>query len=216
MARLPAVCDTCGTVWTPRAIEVGVGASVHVAGTTVSPCPRCGGTGRIPDGTWLSTASGLVRSVTRAQPSRHELRQVLEFLRYVQQHEPDTTVDELAEKARRKNRPEWLLNGIEEWKRNPIAGSKNAGQLIAMLMGVLLVLLGMRELGGGDTDGSGDGDKVIVNVDVDVDVDATSDIDHETLVKQVLERMAESDVMGLERRGETDEAARETDDEDAG
>jgi hypothetical protein len=59
MAPLPAVCESCGRLWTPDNLIGGEGR-IEIADVRVGPCPHCGGMGRIPDGVY-----DLSRSVTR-------------------------------------------------------------------------------------------------------------------------------------------------------
>lgn len=47
---VPAVCDTCGTIW-PTDVSLAQGTSgIGFFGNKASPCPNCGGVGSIPDG----------------------------------------------------------------------------------------------------------------------------------------------------------------------
>lgn len=45
MPLLSAVCDSCGAVFQPRAINVENSANVLLSNVRVGPCPRCGGMG---------------------------------------------------------------------------------------------------------------------------------------------------------------------------
>jgi hypothetical protein len=55
MPGLPAICDSCLTVWDPHAINIANATDVHIEDFTVGPCPKCGGTGHIPDGIYSAT-----------------------------------------------------------------------------------------------------------------------------------------------------------------
>jgi hypothetical protein len=47
---VPAICDTCGTVF-PSGFVIGQGArNITMVGNKSGPCPTCGGMGSIPDG----------------------------------------------------------------------------------------------------------------------------------------------------------------------
>lgn len=47
--ELPAVCDTCGTVFA-SGFALGKGVSAVLRGNKSGPCPNCGGMGSVPDG----------------------------------------------------------------------------------------------------------------------------------------------------------------------
>jgi hypothetical protein len=49
MARIPAVCKTCGTIF-PSAFSLE--GRVHLSGNLSGPCPRCGGVGAVLDGAY--------------------------------------------------------------------------------------------------------------------------------------------------------------------
>lgn len=49
----PAFCDSCDTVWFTTGIAFGPDAVITLRGApTASPCPNCGGSGRIPTGVY--------------------------------------------------------------------------------------------------------------------------------------------------------------------
>ena len=72
MVRVPAVCDSCG-VFFPSPIEASTTAIITFSGNSVRPCPNCGGSGHIPDGTYkfignaIQLLSGPARTVSDLQ-----------------------------------------------------------------------------------------------------------------------------------------------------
>jgi len=57
---ITAICNTegCGTAW-PTSVAGKFTSGIKFTGCTVSPCPKCGGVGRIPDGTYTEFAIAL-------------------------------------------------------------------------------------------------------------------------------------------------------------
>ena len=58
MPAVPAVCGYCGTIFTTGAI-LGPGVSGINFIDSVSPCPKCGKLGQIPDGTYSAIGNAL-------------------------------------------------------------------------------------------------------------------------------------------------------------
>ena len=51
MATLPVFCNSCDAVWGARNVIGGTGAAgIEIRNVAVGPCPKCGGTGNVPDG----------------------------------------------------------------------------------------------------------------------------------------------------------------------
>jgi hypothetical protein len=90
---LPAICDTCLTVWDPHAFNIANSANVHIEDVVVGPCPVCGGIGRIPDGIY-STTTDTIRVVATTAKSAQSLSTLLRILQ--QAHDQHATADELA------------------------------------------------------------------------------------------------------------------------
>ena len=70
MPGLPAICDTCLTVWDPHAINIANATNVHIEDVTVSPCPNCGGVGHIPDGIYSATTDTINVVATTVRSAR--------------------------------------------------------------------------------------------------------------------------------------------------
>ncbi len=51
MFQLPAVCSTCGTIF-PSGMAVANSRDMTFQGNTAGPCPKCGGMGKVIDGTF--------------------------------------------------------------------------------------------------------------------------------------------------------------------
>ena len=60
----PVICTntSCDAVWfAPHIVGAGPNKTVHMEGNIVSPCPICGGVGRIPDGDYTIATAKLFR-----------------------------------------------------------------------------------------------------------------------------------------------------------
>jgi SEC-C motif len=79
MTRVPAVCDTCGSFF-PSPIEVSNSSNITFAGNKVGPCPRCGGMGHIPDGTY-NFIGNTIEVLSGPKRSRSDLERLAEILR---------------------------------------------------------------------------------------------------------------------------------------
>lgn len=80
MPDVPAQCSQCGT-WFPSGIFLKNARNVRLAGFA-SACPRCGGTGIVPDGLYSATGETLTilasyhpEALRRLQESVNRLRQ---------------------------------------------------------------------------------------------------------------------------------------------
>ena len=54
MLDMPAICDTCGTMF-PSGLVFENSTSITLSGNAAGPCPSCGGMGHILDGTFNFT-----------------------------------------------------------------------------------------------------------------------------------------------------------------
>src|SRR5437899_147236 len=79
MPGLPAICDTCYTVWDPHAFNLGNATNVHIEDVSVGPCPTCGGMGHIPDGVYSATTDA-IRVVATTAKSAQSLSTLLHIL----------------------------------------------------------------------------------------------------------------------------------------
>lgn len=78
--RVPAVCDTCGTIFPSGFVAEGA-SNVTFSGCGAGPCPKCGGNGHIPDGLYnfigdtIELLSGPARTVAELQRLAEILKQ---------------------------------------------------------------------------------------------------------------------------------------------
>jgi len=90
MAYVPVICDNCGTLFAVSNIIGGTGIATF-AGSTVGPCPVCGKSGRIPDGTY-EFAHDTLKLLQGPQRTKDELRRFAQILRNVV--EGDTSIEQ--------------------------------------------------------------------------------------------------------------------------
>src|SRR5690242_13155205 len=93
MPGLPAVCDTCSTVWDPHAFNISGATNIHIEDVTVSPCPKCGGTGHIPDGIYSATTD-TIRVISTTAKSAQSLSALARILQ--QARNQQATAEQLA------------------------------------------------------------------------------------------------------------------------
>jgi preprotein translocase subunit SecA len=93
MPGLPAICDTCLTVWDPHAFNIADATNVHIEDVTVGPCPTCGGMGHIPDGIYSATTD-TIRVVATTAKSAQSLGTLLRILQRAR--DQSATAEELA------------------------------------------------------------------------------------------------------------------------
>ena len=79
MARIPAVCDNCGTVF-PSPIELKNSRGVRFVDCGAGPCPKCGGNGTILDGVY-DTLGNTVRILLTSKRSVQELESLRHALK---------------------------------------------------------------------------------------------------------------------------------------
>lgn len=68
-----AVCRSCGLMFSNPNLVGGSGGRITFVGSTVGPCPHCGGVGEIFDGVY-DLASNTVRLLDSVHASPHQLR----------------------------------------------------------------------------------------------------------------------------------------------
>ena len=63
---IPVICENpdCNHVWFATSMfSVGQGTTVNVINSRFSPCPRCKGIGKVPDGRYTSTSANLFNKI---------------------------------------------------------------------------------------------------------------------------------------------------------
>lgn len=79
--RVPAVCDTCGTIF-PSGFEATNSTNITFSGCGSGPCPSCGGNGHIPDGVYnfigntIELLSGPSRTISELERLAVALRKL--------------------------------------------------------------------------------------------------------------------------------------------
>lgn len=79
MATVPGICENCGAVFGAKGLIGGEGRNIQMGGVRVGPCPSCGGTGRVPDGTY-DLIDDTLRVVKAAAFEKTVLDGVIELL----------------------------------------------------------------------------------------------------------------------------------------
>lgn len=77
---VPTICDDCGTIWGAQGVIGGAGGNITITGSKVGPCPKCGGWGSIPDGTYdlIDDTLQVVRSADLPAVTIQNLIELLE------------------------------------------------------------------------------------------------------------------------------------------
>lgn len=83
MPHVPAICRTCGAVF-PSGIVADNSRDIMFTGCTAGPCPRCGGTGEIPDGVYDFVGEAM-RVVAAPSYSRERLERIAAILAQARQ-----------------------------------------------------------------------------------------------------------------------------------
>jgi len=79
MPNLPAFCDTCGTVFA-SGFQFENSRHITLSGCTSGPCPRCGGSGHIPDGVY-NFLDNTIEILSAPSRSIEELSRLLKIVR---------------------------------------------------------------------------------------------------------------------------------------
>lgn len=86
MALIPAVCDSCNTIWGTRNLISGNAANLTLTGNKVSPCPKCGGWGNIPDGVY-ELQNDILKVISTTEIEAGSLQQLINLLEALQRGE---------------------------------------------------------------------------------------------------------------------------------
>jgi hypothetical protein len=131
MAMIPVICSQCGTVFGSPNLIGGNASSIQFENVGVGPCPKCGGTGKVPDGTYdlQDDTLKVVQSSGIPAPALQGLIDLLESLQ-----RGDASNDEVMERV------EADAPALAPTVRNVLAKSDPA-QWIALLIAVIALYL---------------------------------------------------------------------------
>lgn len=82
MPMIPAFCDTCGTAF-PSGFFMENCTNIHLSSNRSGPCPKCGGSGHVPDGVFniIGDAIHIVSAPSRTKQELRRFAEVLEVAR---------------------------------------------------------------------------------------------------------------------------------------
>jgi hypothetical protein len=134
MPAVPAICRTCGTVF-PSGIVADNSRDIMFTGCTAGPCPKCGGTGEVPDGVYDFVGEAM-RVVAAPSCSRERLERIAAILAQARQAGAPAAqvVDALKLEA-----PE--LSDLARRILVPRTRAELAGFLVVLLMVVQIYLM---------------------------------------------------------------------------
>lgn len=98
MVILPAICDSCGTVF-PSGYAGGGGSTMIMQGCISGPCPNCKGMGHVPDGTYR-LVENIIEVLSAPQRTFEELKQFSDLLDRARKEE--ITTEELKKETKEK------------------------------------------------------------------------------------------------------------------
>lgn len=80
MATVPAICERCGGIFGAEVLAGAHGAGIRLGGARVGPCPSCGGSGTVPEGTYdlIDETLRVVRDATMDHDVLNGLIELLE------------------------------------------------------------------------------------------------------------------------------------------
>lgn len=136
MPEIPAICDSCGTVFR-SGVVMEAGTSATFIGNRSGPCPNCGSMGSIPDG-FYDFIGETLRIVSNWSPERQ--RRFAEELRQARQ----ASDPRAATATTLRGEPE--LQGIAERFLIP----RNPGEFWALIAALLTLLALLAQFGGAD------------------------------------------------------------------
>lgn len=98
MPEMPAICDTCGTIFR-SGFSFGSSFGVLLRGNKSGPCPRCGDMGHVPDGLY-NFVGDVIQVLSAPARTIDELRRLEDILRRARAAQK--TQDEVAEEIRKE------------------------------------------------------------------------------------------------------------------
>jgi len=88
MPFVPAFCNTCGTAF-PSPFDFKNAFDVTLTGVSVGPCPKCGGTGHVPDGVF-NFVNRTIEVLSAPQRTVEELTRFVQILREAKENQQST------------------------------------------------------------------------------------------------------------------------------
>jgi hypothetical protein len=137
MVRVPAVCDSCGAFF-PSPIEASNAINITFSTVAVGPCPHCGGSGHVPDGTY-NFIGNAIQFLSGPARSASDLERLAAILRSARQREAS------AEDIRKQ-----IANEVPELQSIADLLPKTRAELyafIGIILAILTLLLGALRKG---------------------------------------------------------------------
>jgi hypothetical protein len=145
MALVPVICDTCGfSFLAPNIIGGDVGATAQIVfsgDNRVGPCPRCGQTGRIPNGTYSLVDDAL----TFLQGPDKSVQELKRFANVLQDALRLEKSDEELEETIRRETPKFFP--LFTTFRTFLASKEGQGlaQWLAVLLAAVLLVIELQD-----------------------------------------------------------------------
>lgn len=127
MPKLPAICDTCGTIF-PSGYSVSGSGTMNAYGNISGPCPKCKGMGHVPDGQYQAIAESLSANLVNFKDIKalEKLSQLL-----------NTAINENDFSGIKNNLKKEAPNWKSVWNLLP---EENIGNAIAVYMFILAII----------------------------------------------------------------------------
>lgn len=137
MTRVPALCDRCNTFF-PGPLEFDNSTNIAFTNVSVGPCPRCGGSGHIPDGTY-NFIDNAIEFLSGPSRSRSDLARLATILRAARDR--GTSAEEVREQVRTEVPELASLTDILPQTRSELYA------FIAVIVAILTLLLNENSSG---------------------------------------------------------------------
>ncbi|MGG0719820.1 SEC-C metal-binding domain-containing protein [Robertmurraya massiliosenegalensis] len=134
MPHMPAVCNTCGTIFNSGIFVEN--SSVTLSGNKSGPCPSCGGWGHIPDGVF-NFIGNAIEVLSAPERTVKELQRFSEILQLAQKHE--TTLEQIEEEIQEET-PQ-LISILDLLPRNREELRADLGIFITCLIMIIQIFL---------------------------------------------------------------------------
>lgn len=135
MPHLPAFCRNCGAVF-GSGIVVENTTGLTMSGNTAGPCPRCGGIGDIPDGTF-DVIGSTIRVLSAPDYTHEKLRRLAEVIRSAESS--GATREQVVAKLEREA-PE-----LQPFLQRLVTSPEAMGAWLALLLMALQMLMSLQK-----------------------------------------------------------------------